>query len=202
MALRAMIFDAGGVLVRTIDQAPRRKWEQALGMAPGEAERIVFGAETGYAVQLGLVSEAAHWRWVQERLGLADAALADFRRDFFSQDRVDAGLLAYLARLRGRFHLGLLSNASADARRQFSEDHHLAGYFDSLTISGEEGVMKPDARIFEIALARAGALPAEAVFVDDTPVNVEAAARLGLHAIRFVDPASAQAELSALSGVK
>ncbi len=74
-------------------------------------------------------------------------------------------------------------------------------HFDSVTISAEEGVMKPDPRIFEIALARAGVLPEEAVFVDDFAANVEGARRVGLRAIHFRSTAQALAELARLTGV-
>jgi HAD superfamily hydrolase (TIGR01509 family) len=199
--VRAVIFDVGGVLVRTVDQGLRIKWEQALGLARGEAERIVFGVENGCAAQLGRISEEEHWRWVQGRLGVTDADLACFRRDFFANDRLDAGLLEYTTRLRARYHVGLLSNALANARRAFAEDLGFLERFDSITISSEEGVMKPDERIFRIALARAGTRPENTLFVDDTSANVEAAHRLGMVAVQFVDPLVARRELERLTGI-
>jgi epoxide hydrolase-like predicted phosphatase len=57
--------------------------------------------------------------------------------------------------------------------------------FDVVVDSCEEGIRKPDRRIFELTLQRLGDVPAgRAVFLDDAPGNVAAAAKLGLHAIR------------------
>jgi putative hydrolase of the HAD superfamily len=57
--------------------------------------------------------------------------------------------------------------------------------FDTVVDSCEEGIRKPDARIFRIALERLGGIaPDRAVFLDDAPGNVAAARALGLHAIR------------------
>jgi len=57
--------------------------------------------------------------------------------------------------------------------------------FDVVIDSSEEGVRKPDRRIFEITLERLGNVqPERAIFLDDAPGNVAAAAKLGLHAIR------------------
>ena len=57
--------------------------------------------------------------------------------------------------------------------------------FDVVVDSCEEGVRKPDRRIFELTLQRLGDVPPErAIFLDDAPGNVAAAAQLGLHAIR------------------
>jgi len=51
-------------------------------------------------------------------------------------------------------------------------------------------VIKPEARIYEIALARVGLEPADLLFVDDSLANVEAARALGFHAHHFTDPAA------------
>lgn len=202
MSITTILFDFGGVLVRTRDQKLRRLWEERLGLAPGQAAEIVFGGESGQAVQLGKISDELHWRWVQRRLALDDATFARFRHDFFAADELDQGLLAYAGELRRHgYHVGLLSNASATARQGFAERFHILGNFDSVTISGEEGVMKPDERIFRIALARAGARPEETVFVDDFVENVAAAQALGLHGIHFADRETVIGQLTALTGV-
>ena len=201
MVLKAVIFDFGGVLVRTSDQAGRQEWERRLNLQPGEAETIVFGGSHGRAAQLGQVSDAAHWRWIQDRLALDYAGLMRFRDDFFGHDVLDVDLLAYIARLRSRYVTGLLSNATDCARTLFAEKYAVTPYFDSITISAEEGIMKPDPRIYQIALGRAGVAAPEALFVDDALPNVEGAARLGMQALHFVDPGLALHDLTALTGI-
>ena len=57
-------------------------------------------------------------------------------------------------------------------------------------ISGREKVMKPGPQIFEILCERAGMAPGEMMFVDDSPLNIAAAAALGFDAFLFSDPAS------------
>jgi len=198
--LKAVLFDFGGVLVRTRSQARRIAWEQRLGLAAGEASEIVFDGESGRAAQLGRISDGEHWRFVKSRLGLDDEALTQFRHDFFAEDVLDTDLLAYVGRLRARYRTGLLSNATDAARRYFVASG-IARHFDAITVSAEEGVMKPDERIYRIALARLGVAPAEAVFVDDLRENVEAARVLGLAAVHFTDPPVARRELAAITGM-
>ena len=187
MGLKALIFDFGGVLVRTSDRSLRAYWEERLKLANGQAEYIVFGGETGWDVQLGTISDAEHWRRLGARLGLDDEALACFREDFFAGDELDLALVAHLGRLRAHYHVGLLSNAGDNARQAFAEKWAILGCFDSVTISAEEGVMKPDARIFRLALARAGVEPAEALLIDDALANVEGARQLGMQALQFTE---------------
>jgi putative hydrolase of the HAD superfamily len=200
--LRAVIFDFGGVLVRTRSQDRRIDWERRLGLARGEAEALVFGGESGTAAQRGQITDEAHWRWLGERLALPPAELARFRDDFFADDVLDTSLVAYIDRLRAAgYHLGLLSNASDIARRVFAETYGVLARFDSVTISCEEGVMKPDPRIYRVALQRAGAQAEEAVFVDDVSANIQGARRVGMRGVHFQSGEQAIADLAALTGI-
>jgi epoxide hydrolase-like predicted phosphatase len=201
MSLKAVIFDFGGVLVRTRSQQLRAAWEQRLGLHPGEASELVFGGESGRAAQHGWISDTEHWAFIQGRLGLDEATLAEFRRDFFAEDGIDTDLLAYIDRMRSGYRVGLLSNATADARRFFTASG-IAAHFDAITISGEEGVMKPDERIYHIALGRLSVKPNEAIFVDDFSENVVAARTLGMLGVHFTDPQQARRELMILTGVE
>ena len=173
----------------------------APGSAPGEASELVFGGESGRAAQHGWISDAEHWAFIQRRLELDDATLAQFRRDFFAEDGIDTDLLAYIDRLRSGYRLGLLSNATA-ARGRFFNESGIADHFDAITISGEEGVMKPDERIYRIALGRLNVKPNEAIFVDDFSENVAAARVLGMTGVHFTDPQQARRELMILTGVE
>jgi len=88
-----------------------------------------------------------------------------------------------------------LSNWSAETFGQARTRYEFLGWFDGMVISGHEGVIKPEPRIFEILCERWGLQPASTVFVDDTEVNVEAAHALGFQAIRFHDPPGLRAAL-------
>ena len=72
------------------------------------------------------------------------------------------------------------------------------GLFDELVISAEVGLVKPDARVFQLALGRLDVQPHEAVFIDDMPVNVDAAGRLGMIGIQFVDTRQTLSELQSI----
>jgi HAD superfamily hydrolase (TIGR01509 family) len=68
--------------------------------------------------------------------------------------------------------------------------------FGTTVVSGAEGVIKPDPRIFEILIERAGIAPQNAMFIDDSRKNVEAAAQLGFETHHFVDAAGLADDLS------
>lgn len=58
------------------------------------------------------------------------------------------------------------------------EQHGLTGFFDTIVISGEVGVKKPDPRIFSFALGELD--PAEVAYVGDTQEDMQAARAAGL----------------------
>jgi 2-haloacid dehalogenase/putative hydrolase of the HAD superfamily len=62
--------------------------------------------------------------------------------------------------------------------------------FRDIVVSGREGVIKPEAKAFELACERAGLSPRQMLFVDDSPANVEAAHRIGFDVHLFDDPAA------------
>ena len=88
-----------------------------------------------------------------------------------------------------------LSNWSAETFALARNRYEFLEWFDGMVISGYEGVIKPEPRIFEILCERWGLHPATTVFVDDTEVNVDAARGLGFQAIQFHDPPRLRAAL-------
>jgi HAD superfamily hydrolase (TIGR01509 family) len=70
--------------------------------------------------------------------------------------------------------------------------------FDEVFCSAVEGLVKPDEAAYILMLKRLGVLPSEAIFIDDTAGHVEAAQKLGIHAILFTDAAELQNKLNHL----
>ena len=183
--IRAVVFDFGGVLMRTVNPVPRRELEQRFGLSPGGASKLVFGSPLWDETQLGRIGNTEFWADFGQRLGLNAGELAEFQQAFWAGDRLDEELVALIRHLRDAgYRTALLSNAPAGLR-QHLEQLGIADAFDAIVISGCEGLMKPDATIFELTLARVGAAAEEAIFVDDSRVNLAAARQVGLHATRF-----------------
>jgi HAD superfamily hydrolase (TIGR01509 family) len=60
-------------------------------------------------------------------------------------------------------------------------------WVETIIISAEEMMAKPDPEIYELALERLNAAPEECLFVDDQLLNVTAAEALGMQAVQFTD---------------
>jgi putative hydrolase of the HAD superfamily len=194
MTIRAVYFDLGGVIVRTEFQVPRQHLAERFGMEYEGLIKLVFDSETARQASLGLISEDEHWAAVTRRLQLPGSETRAVRDEFFAGDITDQNLLDFMRGLRKQFKVGLISNAWSGLR-PWIVSKKFEDAFDAMTISAEAGVMKPDARIFQLALEKLGIAPSESVFLDDFPENVEAARAVGMHAIHFTWPEQALKEL-------
>jgi epoxide hydrolase-like predicted phosphatase len=195
MPIKALIWDIGGVLVRTIDPGPRTCLAERLGVSSDQLEKIVFEGETGFQAQLGEISAEEQWRSAASQLGLPADAVPGLRDAFFGGDRLDTALVDTIRELHQHYRTGIISNALDNTRGLLEDTWHIADAFDHIILSAEVGVMKPDARIFQLALQGLNVAAQEAVFVDDYARNVQGAQAVGLHAIHFKNPQQALQEL-------
>jgi FMN phosphatase YigB (HAD superfamily) len=184
MAVRAVYFDIGGVLLRTEDPLPRREWERHLGLEAGRLAKLVFENPTAQRSTIGGAAESDVWREVGRSLNLSPQQLAELREDFFAGDRWDTDLLALIRGLRPGIRTGVISNTWLGARDVMAQWINPAT-FDTVVFSAEEKCRKPEEKIYRIAHGRLGLAPEEAMFFDDFPENVEAARRIGIQASVF-----------------
>ncbi|MGH2819045.1 MAG: HAD family hydrolase [Actinomycetota bacterium] len=121
------------------------------------------------------------------RLGIEDEALVGAlygRFSHVSSYRLFEDALPALTQLHRRgYRLGLISNFEEWLEEMLVE-LEVGHLFDVTVISGIERVEKPDVKIYEVALERAGVAPDEAVHVGDSPgLDVEPARGAGMHAV-------------------
>lgn len=195
--IKAVFFDLGGVIVRTEFQAPRQHLAERLGMEYEDLDKLVFDSPSSIKASQGEISDKEHWAEVTKRLKRPAAEMQSIRDEFFSGDIVDNEIVNFLRSLRPDYFVGLISNAWPDLRAYIAS-LKIDDAFDHMVISGEVGVMKPEARIYQIALEQAGVSPNEAVFVDDLAENIDGCRAVGLHGIQFRDPQEAMGELKNL----
>ena len=197
--IKAVIFDIGGVIIRTEDHTSRRQWEKKLSLAEWESETIVFNSEMGTKAQSGAVTDDELWVWVGQRLNLNGSELEAFRAGFWSGDVLDNGLVNFIRTLKGAgYQTAVISNATDNLQNALTNQFKIADAFDLIVGSADEKMMKPDPRIFQRTLKRLGRQPAEAVFIDDFAHNIQAAQELGMATIHFKPGTNVPVELAKL----
>jgi epoxide hydrolase-like predicted phosphatase len=187
MPIKAILFDYGSVLVQMVDETPRQQLADLYGIPLKRIYNLLFDTEASIQAALGEISMEHHWHAIHEILHIPPAERAEFIRQFWSADALNRELVDMLPSLRDRYSLGLISNANDDLRAMLTERWQIADLFDDMIISAEVGLLKPDRRIYELAVQRLSVQPDEAVFIDDMPVNVEGAQIAGLQAIQYLN---------------
>jgi epoxide hydrolase-like predicted phosphatase len=185
MTIQAIIFDLGGVLLRTSDFEPRERLAAGLHMNRYQLEQFIFGGASGDQAQRGEISVQQHWENLRQQINYSPEEFEALVNDFFEHDEIDEALLDYVRTLHKTYKTALLSNAWDDLRQVITERWHFEDAFDTMIISAEVRVAKPDPRIFQLTLERLGVKADEAIFVDDMKRNVDGALLAGLHAIQF-----------------
>src|SRR6202521_5318493 len=108
------------------------------------------------------------------------------------------GTLQMLARIPRSYRRAVLSNSNALHWPRVLDDMGLGPAFDSHFVSHLTGRIKPDSEAFEHAVDSLGCKPGQVLFLDDNSLNVEAARRFGMHAVRVRGVAEAQRVLTDL----
>jgi len=200
MSIKAVIFDLGGVIVRTEYQAPRQHLAESFGMDYDDIDKVVFGGgPNGSAARasIGEITEEQHWPNVMKVLKQPASEYERIREEFFAGDVIDIAIIDFLRSIKPNYKTGLISNAFSGLRDYIMREK-FDDAFHHMVISAEVGVAKPDAKIYHFALEQLQVQPNEAVFVDDFYENIEACEKLGMKGIHFKDSQSALEQLKQL----
>lgn len=185
MPIRTILFDFGGVLLRTEDHRPRQRLAAQYGLDEEDLIYLVFGSPSALRASVGEMTAAQHWREVAAALGATEDQIPYIREQFFAGDRLDEALVELIRSYRRTHRVGLLSNAWDDLRDFISNQLGILDIFDEVIISAEVGLMKPDRRIYQLAAQKFNVPINEAVFIDDLLVNVQAAQEAGMNSFQF-----------------
>jgi FMN phosphatase YigB (HAD superfamily) len=115
-----------------------------------------------------------------------DSPVHDLEADLFALYELRTGVIEFLEAMRVAL-LPLFGLSNDVPEWSLSRRNHfgIEPYFESWVVSGAERVIKPDPRIYQILIDRLPCAPAETLFVDDSPRNLEGAAVLGLQTAHF-----------------
>lgn len=181
-----IIFDFGNVLV---EWHPERVYGQYFG---DEAKawwflRHVADLPWRQRIDAG-ESQDACIAELQERFPDYADAIALYRdkwREMLTGEM--PGMRELINELRGKnYEIYGLTNWSMETFPEARQHFSILQLIDRYVVSGAEGLVKPDPRLFQVLLQRYSLQAKECTFVDDNPDNVEAARRLGMKGIVFV----------------
>jgi len=183
--IEVVYFDLGKVI---IDFDHLRAAEELLKVTPLSLNKVMAVLSDGELVseyETGRLSSEEHYRKVCRRLQM-DISIEKFRELWGSMFLPEPLLSeSFLQDLKKRYRLMLLSNTN-EIHFDFVIQHYpILRMIEERLLSYQAGCMKPEARIFELAIEKAGVAPENIFFTDDRPENIEAAQRAGIQALVF-----------------
>jgi 2-haloacid dehalogenase len=192
----AIVFDIGGVL---LDWNPRYLYRRLFGgdqeAAEHFLEEINFREWNAHQDAGRSFAEAVN-ELTARFPGYADLIQA---YDIHWEESIggpDWGTVALLQDLSRSGHpLYALSNWSAEKFPLVRHKYPFFDLFESIVLSGEVRLAKPDPRIFDAFLQRAGREAAECLYIDDSTENVKVARAKGFATIHFKSARQLAAEL-------
>jgi HAD superfamily hydrolase (TIGR01509 family) len=198
MAIKTIVFDFGRV-VGFFDHHLTSRRLASYGGLPAEAlHSLLFSGSLEDDYESGRISTTEFLRRVREncRLSCSDEIIAAAWADIFWPN---PEICALLPHLKPRHRLLLGSNTNELHARQFLRQ--FADWlrpFDALVLSYQIGVRKPKPGFFEHCSRIADCAPAECLFIDDLPANVEGARACGWQGIVYTNFPDLCKELTAL----
>ena len=197
MAIKAVFFDIGNVLLRFSNKRILRKFAWAVGRHPVKVARLVWKGRIVDRIERGEVTgEEIHALFVRELGYKGD--FARFKTLWCDQFTLDRGSFAVLKSLSGRMPTYLLSNTNALHIEHIRARYAFPSLVKGAILSHEVRLRKPERGIYEAALRLSGTAPEESVFIDDLEENCEGARKAGLHAIRYRGAKDLRKRLEAL----
>lgn len=199
--IKAGIFDIGGVLLRWTNLPLFEDVDQTLLVT--EEQRNEHWLKYMNLLEVGKITEAEFWQGFIKDTGatgvLPEGSL--LQRRFKELLTIDDEVLKIPHELKKQgLKIAIISNTikpHAEAMKATS----LFDGFEVIILSNEVGHRKPGNEIFDLTLKKLEVIPEEAFFVDDLPVNADAASAFGIHGIVFHDKDQLLSEIIDL-GVK
>ncbi len=190
----SIVFDFGAVLFGwrpDLLVAQRFARQAATPHAAQVLARAIFHHADWLSFDRGVLDLPVVVDRTATRLGLPRADLADLMSGIGEYLTPIPETLDLLARLRRRrqqaddLRLFYLSNMPAPFARVLERRHDFLRWFDGGVFSGDVGLLKPEPAIFALLESRHALVPQQAIFIDDSAANVDAARARGWRAIEF-----------------
>lgn len=200
--IQTILFDFGGVLLDLPDHGTLQAWLRKIRINDSEryTKNLTHFSDSLLLddVMRGKIKEADFYKKIAAESNMPLILVKYLVKRMQSKKNLNREMLDAATKLRGQFQIGILSNTGDSTRQVMVNRYHFDELFNEIIISAEEGVAKPDEKLFWIALERVNSLPENTIFIDDMIENIEAAKKIGLRTIHHADNQSTIACLELL----
>ncbi|MFP3868104.1 MAG: HAD family hydrolase [Desulfobacteraceae bacterium] len=184
----ALAFDLGNVLVRVDQLKLARLLASHTQADPKEILALTFASSLKADYDSGRLSSREFYQQLMQRLN-ASLPYEQFCQYWTAIFSPGEGMEMVVSRLQERYPLFMISNTDPLHFEYVSANFPVLRHFRRFILSYQQGCQKPEPGIYQALIATLQIPAAQCLFIDDLPLNVEAARQQGLQAWQFFSAA-------------
>ena len=175
--IKAIIFDCFGVLFTNTQKIFFEKHQELF------INGINILYELNKEIDLGRMTQLEFFKILEKEIGLPASQI---QFEIEKECVADQQLATLIRKLKSNYKIGLLSNAAEDEINVVYKDK-LETLFDSIIVSYQIGIAKPDPKIFQASIENLNVEFKDSLFIDDNQENVDMANKLGMQGFLYTD---------------
>ena len=181
--IKTFIFDCYGVVFSPVLDLWYKEHRLSHGFVDENFKKILRKND------LGIIDESDVANYFSKYEGV-NSTPEKIEREIDTYLKLNRVLIDYIRKIKNKgFKTVLLTNANVlyFEKEIYPNYPDFKSFFDEIIISSVVGMVKPDADIYQYALKKINCRPEEALFIDDTKINVDAAIALGINGFLYTD---------------
>ena len=191
--IKLILFDLGGVLF-TDGTSKFIKSVSTRYNIPLERVSDIVNGELGLKYREAQITRDEFWNQLVSKLSLTEKII-DLENEWISYYELFEKTKEIIIKLKEKYKVYYLSNNVKERAERLNEKFDYLKLFDGGVYSHEVKAIKPDPRIYEFALNKAGFPANETVFIDDKESSLEPARKMGIETILFENSDKLEADL-------
>lgn len=191
--IKLILFDLGGVLFTDGTSKFIKSISTKYNISLEKVSDIVNG-ELGLKYREAQITRNEFWNQLVSKLSLTENII-DLENEWISYYELFEKTKEIIIKLKEKYKLYYLSNNVKERAEKLNEKFDYLKLFDGGVYSHEVKAIKPDPRIYEFALNKAGFSANETVFIDDKESSLEPAKKMGIETILFENSDKLEADL-------
>jgi HAD superfamily hydrolase (TIGR01509 family) len=195
--IKALMFDFGNVIVSNVwhyDCPERDKaFETYYGVTMEQFEK---GWKIAWSqIKIGKITEDKFWKIMLTESGAKNIDITHAKVLWRKYQYLIKDTLNLIIRLRNRYVVVGCTNNGNEWVEYYNGKYHLNAYFDTIVSSSHIGSAKPDVKIYQESISKAGVKPEEIIFIDDNDKVLEGAKNAGMKILKFINPQQLENDL-------
>jgi glucose-1-phosphatase len=194
--VKTVVFDIGNVVwrFRPLQTQLFRRWSKLMGISLHEFRLDFFEKDGLYRQFENDTLQLSDWFAAIAPAVGTQKFLAALDQTFSVSPDLDDSVIKIISTLRkNHLSVGCLSNTENFFYPYLK--NNILSFFDYSILSWQAGSRKPDPKIYHQIFKYGHFLPSEILFIDDTPINVVGAQKLGLNSLVFRNAAQLKRDL-------